>query len=217
MRKKHCHQCNRDKAVRAFQKVNGYYTSPCRACKNAAGRTQYRHNLEAERARSLAKQQRLKRDDPARLKRYQDNYRSRRRQKERERYAANLEQSRAKGRAKASRYRATHPKPRRRVPMDRESALAAHALNEHKRRAIKRAATIEPISRAWWQALKIAYGSRCAYCGVKRQRLEMDHIIPLARGGAHARDNIVPTCRRCNARKGVKPAPIFQPTLAGLA
>jgi 5-methylcytosine-specific restriction endonuclease McrA len=44
------------------------------------------------------------------------------------------------------------------------------------------------------------YGYRCAYCGSERAR-EIDHVIPLSRGGTHFPSNLVPACRRCNAAK----------------
>lgn len=37
--------------------------------------------------------------------------------------------------------------------------------------------------------------------------LHFDHVIPLARGGAHAADNIRPSHKRCNLRKGARLLP----------
>ena len=53
--------------------------------------------------------------------------------------------------------------------------------------------------------LKNSYDNRCAYCGKKFGALEMDHIIPLTRGGDHKIENIVPACRSCNAGKFNRP------------
>lgn len=52
------------------------------------------------------------------------------------------------------------------------------------------------------------YGYRCAYCGCERAT-EIDHMIPLARGGTAFPSNIVPACRSCNASKGVKTPKAF--------
>ena len=40
----------------------------------------------------------------------------------------------------------------------------------------------------------------CQYCG--RPAENVDHVMPRSRGGAHAWENVVAACRRCNSRKG---------------
>lgn len=40
---------------------------------------------------------------------------------------------------------------------------------------------------------------RCQYCGAPAENL--DHVIPRSRGGLHVWENVVASCRRCNARK----------------
>lgn len=54
-----------------------------------------------------------------------------------------------------------------------------------------------------WQAIKTLYEHRCLACGRKPPEiaLEMDHVVPLSRGGAHDVSNVQPLCRSCNARK----------------
>jgi 5-methylcytosine-specific restriction endonuclease McrA len=42
-------------------------------------------------------------------------------------------------------------------------------------------------------------GWRCQYCGAAAENL--DHVIPRSRGGLHEWENVVASCRRCNARK----------------
>jgi len=39
----------------------------------------------------------------------------------------------------------------------------------------------------------------CQYCGSRAENI--DHVIPRSRGGLHAWENIVASCRRCNTRK----------------
>lgn len=52
-----------------------------------------------------------------------------------------------------------------------------------------------------WRALLERYGNACAYCGSADRPLERDHVIPLARRGRFGWENVVPSCRSCNARK----------------
>jgi len=46
--------------------------------------------------------------------------------------------------------------------------------------------------------------NRCQYCGGKfpTSELNLDHVVPLSRGGKSTWDNVVCCCVRCNSRKG---------------
>jgi len=46
--------------------------------------------------------------------------------------------------------------------------------------------------------------SRCQYCGDKFQTrdLNLDHVVPLSRGGRSVWENVVCCCVACNSRKG---------------
>lgn len=48
--------------------------------------------------------------------------------------------------------------------------------------------------------------NRCCYCGRggKWVRLEVDHIIPIAKGGKSTMDNLQTLCHDCNVKKGDK-------------
>lgn len=56
------------------------------------------------------------------------------------------------------------------------------------------------FTSAEWLALVESYDGRCAYCGVAAP-LEVDHRVPLSRGGTNAIDNVLPACRSCNGAK----------------
>ena len=43
---------------------------------------------------------------------------------------------------------------------------------------------------------------RCRKCGRKTNDLEVDHIIPIAKGGKSTFDNLQTLCHRCNVKKG---------------
>lgn len=50
-------------------------------------------------------------------------------------------------------------------------------------------------------------GHRCQSCGVSARdgaQLEVDHIIPRARGGDHSPGNLRTLCRSCNRGKGAR-------------
>ena len=50
------------------------------------------------------------------------------------------------------------------------------------------------------------YGRRCYYCPATEEEafIEIDHIVPLARGGDNEFLNLLPACETCNRSKGIK-------------
>ena len=63
----------------------------------------------------------------------------------------------------------------------------------------------------------------CQYCGRASsscaddpdgEAWQIDHIVPLARGGSHRRSNWTLSCRACNAAKKAKLLEEWQPTQA---
>jgi 5-methylcytosine-specific restriction endonuclease McrA len=64
------------------------------------------------------------------------------------------------------------------------------------------------ITEKEWNQLKEDCDYRCAYCG-KKAVLELDHVVPISRGGSHEISNAVPSCRSCNAKKGNKSLLLF--------
>lgn len=44
---------------------------------------------------------------------------------------------------------------------------------------------------------------RCAYCGceIDMRDMQVDHVIPLRKGGEDSLDNMLPACRSCNHYK----------------
>lgn len=69
----------------------------------------------------------------------------------------------------------------------------------HRRRA-RLVSAAGSFTAAEWTALVNLYDGRCAYCG-RSGPLEVEHRIPLSRGGRNSIDNILPACRTCNSRK----------------
>ncbi len=73
------------------------------------------------------------------------------------------------------------------------------SVRRHTRRARERAGGTHTARE--WELVKIQYGYRCAYCGIKPLCLTKDHVTPLAKNGTNDIANIVPACRHCNSVK----------------
>ena len=83
----------------------------------------------------------------------------------------------------------------------RESPDQAKAAG-HRRRAKLRGVE-STLTRADVAELRKLQKGLCAICAQKRT-LTLDHIVPIARGGAHTRKNAQLLCRSCNASKGAR-------------
>lgn len=60
------------------------------------------------------------------------------------------------------------------------------------------------ISERDWSRLLNVYRNRCAYCSTADDTLQIEHVVPLARGGRHSVGNVVPACAPCNLSKNDK-------------
>jgi 5-methylcytosine-specific restriction endonuclease McrA len=92
----------------------------------------------------------------------------------------------------------------------RKRRAALHGrVGKHRQRAIRYGVAYEPIN-----PLEIFErdGWACKECGISTPQSlrgkmvpnapELDHVIPMSRGGPHLRDNVQCLCRKCNIIKG---------------
>jgi hypothetical protein len=80
------------------------------------------------------------------------------------------------------------------------TTVARKAVYLAKRRAVEVEGNF--TSQDWLDLMRL-WNWKCAYCEVKLTRgtRSTDHIVPLTKGGANEKDNIVPCCRSCNSKK----------------
>lgn len=55
------------------------------------------------------------------------------------------------------------------------------------------------------------WGARCWVCSGPYK--DVDHVIPLERGGSNWPANLRPICKSCDSTKGTKPYTLFRPTI----
>ena len=78
---------------------------------------------------------------------------------------------------------------------------------QQKRNARKKGLPYSLTIKEWEQCKAFftdADGLHCAYCGKVLKRATQEHVIPVAKGGAYTKGNIVPACRSCNTSKSTK-------------
>lgn len=91
------------------------------------------------------------------------------------------------------------------------SKNAQQSGSTHSRRARKYGVASEHIRKV---DVFQADGWRCYLCGCDTPRElmgstepsapELEHVVPLSKGGTHTRSNVRCACRRCNAAKGAR-------------
>lgn len=199
-----------------FRRDSGKYRTDCKPCFRAAKNGRYERDPERARAiarksyhrpeggatKGLVTKRRNREAKPELyatiLERYVTKHEARLRARRKELHAANREEQNRKSRAwyYANRDRAL------------ETALRWKERNPERARVlveatrVKRLAAFSSLTTHEWREIWLRFGGRCAYCDAPATELE--HVVPLARGGDHTAENVVPACKPCNRSKSAK-------------
>lgn len=199
-----------------FRKDSGRFREECKECFRLAKKARYTANPEKYRGiarqsyrqpegdtkKGIATKRRNRIADPERYRgimlRYEAAHADERKAERVRRHVENKEEANAASKAwyyaNADRSRATsrawqiaHPEQHRysveRTRMRRKAAYRSLTLDE-------------------WKAIWEQFGGLCAYCGAPAE--EMDHLVPISKGGDHTAENVVPACFSCNRSKSGK-------------
>lgn len=80
------------------------------------------------------------------------------------------------------------------------------ALNKARRltkRANSKGVYVNNVTSSLLKDLLSQYENCCWICEMTLDEVCWDHVQPLSKGGSHTLDNLKPSCRSCNSRKGV--------------
>lgn len=108
----------------------------------------------------------------------------------------------------ASRARAWYAdnKPQRKLTLRQWVEANREAVNIiQARRRAKKAAVLNTLTKAEWEETLTLFNGCCAYCLQPCERPAMDHMDPIAKGGPHTQENVVPACKPCNSSKKDRP------------
>ena len=195
---KRCTKCGEMKAPDAFSKdaraKDGLFAR-CKACAAAHTAAYYAANAEKVRFNAAA----YRAANPDKVRASAGAWR-----------AANPDKVRAYKGAYSVAYRAANPDKVRVIQAVYRAAnpeiVRAQAA---RRRARKRAVECDPC--ATLPAVIARDGADCYICGIEtdpaappraRHKAELEHVIPLAKGGTHTMGNLRCACYPCNAVKG---------------
>lgn len=166
----------------------GYYRfeQPCKKCRNIAGRERAKANPDAVKARR---------------KRY---------------YAENRELHIRKAKEWQTNNRERHNEWNRRNAKTEAGRARQRQANWNRRAKVYRAKVdgAPPITHDWFLQLCAEHNHRCFYCWGQGMKLSADHVVAIANGGKHVRENIVPSCKSCNSRKSDIEATKFCPAIS---
>lgn len=99
---------------------------------------------------------------------------------------------------------------RNRDPVRRRAQQRASSHNRRARARMAEGFVTPDIIRKVLEA----YGNVCLRCGAK-ENIQIDHVVPLSKGGTNLLENLQPLCRSCNARKSDRNSDDFRPTKKG--
>lgn len=178
--------------------------SRCRACRRDDERERRAKNPGSYIAACMKWQAKHRDVKRALDRKWRAKHRETIRQKDKAYRAANLDKVRARERAYATANRPKKTLSTKRWCANNPERAAWNAnKRKHNRRARERNAA-HSLTREEWLTTLDVFDHRCAYCLLKVDHPQMDHVIAISRGGSHTADNVVPACGRCNKRKSAK-------------
>lgn len=179
--------------IRCQIKAHALFSKPgdkrCRKCKQESDRKTAARKYLADAERQKQANKRYRHANPEKV-----------REQQRRTYAKNPEQKLKSNR----RWQENNPDKVRAAVTRWEKAnpLVRKVISQRRITRVKEAPG-DGVTTEQWRAIVEAHGGMCAYCLVKPYE-HMEHVIPIAKGGAHDPTNVVPSCATCNFRKQTK-------------
>lgn len=226
MSDKYCKSCDRylpatNEFFAVHKHMNDGWSSTCKSCKKAYDREYRLKNKEKMKAKQkeyfqknkekrLAYHKTWREENQEHLEKYRKVNKDRTTEFNKKYWAENKEQVKKKiakwRKENKERIRQYRKENRERdrlqqkkwTQSDRGNKLSRLKTNAY--RARKRKLPNDFTPQQWEECIQ-HFDNGCAYCGEKSELLEQEHFIPVSKGGAFTKNNIVIACRTCNASK----------------
>jgi 5-methylcytosine-specific restriction endonuclease McrA len=128
-------------------------------------------------------------------------YREANAEKEKARQKARREANAEKEKARHKAYREANAEKIKAYSKAWGEANAEKIKAHSQRRRTLKASLPATFTVEQWQGALAYFNNCCAYCGEELTKVHQEHFVPLSKGGGYTRDNIVPSCPKCNLRK----------------
>ncbi len=175
---------------------HGCKCDECRAGKKARDRAYYLANRERIKAHERAKYI----PKPAKVLLTEAEKKARNRVSSQRWKDANREQVREASRIRYYEIMLTDPEHIRKLRRDYAKTPYGRVLYRQAQELRRRGTPYTQESLEWIASIDWST-EICTYCE-DAPATEIDHILPIAKGGTGERENLTPVCRTCNARKG---------------
>lgn len=143
--------------------------------------------------------------------RYRERHREKLREKNRRYGELNKEQIRirSKEKRKSEGYKARiklysqrpEVKAMRKRYLQTEAGKISQAKGSRNRRARDKQVHRAPYTKQDIKHLQEKFNNSCAYCGCSSIEIQIDHWLPLSKGGSDTLGNFLPACKDCNTKK----------------
>lgn len=189
-----CMQCAREKALAIYHSMDDASKERLLHRNNARNKQWRRENAAYVRERSVDYRRAFKEHDPDYFKRYYAENKERRKRESQEWYHSNPEYHAQRQKAYNAKQRAENA----------EHYLAIKRKHANTRRARKNEVFVEVIDPL------VVFDRDGGICGIclkpvdRKSPWEVDHIVPISKGGAHSYANVQLSHRRCNRKKHAK-------------
>ncbi len=199
---KRCTKCEKTLPLADFFDTSarqpGSYTAECRTCHYERA-ARYRNQNKGK----IASRARVYRQVNAeRIAEYTKIYRQENRESCAERVRSWEKRHPEARKAISKRWRESHPESHRRTYNNwaRQNRSKVRELYQRRTARMYQSPKIEKIDR---DAVVARHGPHCYLCGqlFTAVNLQLDHVMPISRGGEHTERNLRPCCKSCNCRK----------------